>query len=752
MARVSTLSRATFCSILVLVRLVNGLEDLVIYQNDALANGWENWSWSSEINFAATDLISGETGTSMSVKSAEWAALSLKHNDPISPYAGLRFDIAGAQPGIQIAFQSTADDSSTPSIALADISKEITADKFTTITLDFKALAGSGAPLPEGSWNRIGFQATANGASYHLDNVVLLGALTITPEILSAEPIGSNVVALTTKGEVDLSKVQVLLNGKAVKINSRSSYNPPDTPSKSITYLNLATPFAAGKLDIVAGAKNYTHTLPQITRGNLSPAKRIPIDPNIYGVNWPKNANYIKTLGVTVSRWGGNAVTPYNPFDHFTNAGNDWFFENRVAENGKSDDWLGWVQAAGSDAILTVPALDWVSKDATSYSYPKTLYPEQERFNPYNSDSGNGKFPNGTVLTPPPDPRRAYTDWNTTAAKTWLKSLKNKPKFATMDNEIEIAHSTHADMHPAPMSYDEEWDRVSRFAIATKEALPDVKIIAPSPCSWWFYWTSSVGYTDNAAHGNVDFLPWFLQKMKDLELKNRKRFLDYLDIHYYFQPDTSKEDEASKALRLRMTRSLWDETYVDESWIGTDPQNHQPNPRVVSLVPRFKKMIQQIYPGTKLSVSEWSATNENDITGGLVTADALGIFGKFGLDAATYWSTPNELGPTGLAYWLYRGSGTFFGSTSIPVDSKEFNPDVLGVYASQDTKGKHSIVIVNKNPRNATAVYLSGLPTGDYFFRHFGGSSGIAKWQSTARLESRYIVVPSYAAVFLQQK
>ena len=39
-------------------------------------------------------------------------------------------------------------------------------------------------------------------------------ALTITPEILSAEPIGSNVVALTTKGEVDLSKVQVLLNGK----------------------------------------------------------------------------------------------------------------------------------------------------------------------------------------------------------------------------------------------------------------------------------------------------------------------------------------------------------------------------------------------------------------------------------------------------------------------------------------------------------------------------------------------------------
>lgn len=95
MARVSTLSRAAaFGSALLLVRLVNGLEDLVIYQNDALASGWENWSWSSEINFGATDMYAGESGTSMSVKSSEWAALSLKYNGAFASYAGLRFDIA----------------------------------------------------------------------------------------------------------------------------------------------------------------------------------------------------------------------------------------------------------------------------------------------------------------------------------------------------------------------------------------------------------------------------------------------------------------------------------------------------------------------------------------------------------------------------------------------------------------------------------------------------------------------------------
>jgi hypothetical protein len=49
-----------------------------------------------------------------------------------------------------------------------------------------------------------------------------------------------------------------------------------------------------------------------------------PISPMIYGVNFPTSASYIQDLGVTVSRWGGNAVTAYNPAGNFTNAGNDW--------------------------------------------------------------------------------------------------------------------------------------------------------------------------------------------------------------------------------------------------------------------------------------------------------------------------------------------------------------------------------------------------------------------------------------------
>jgi len=81
-----------------------------------------------------------------------------------------------------------------------------------------------------------------------------------------------------------------------------------------------------------------------------------PINPLVYGVNFPTSASYIQHLGVTVSRWGGNAVTAYNPFDGFTNAGNDWYFENRVSDQGSADDWVGWVHGAGSGSMVTIPA------------------------------------------------------------------------------------------------------------------------------------------------------------------------------------------------------------------------------------------------------------------------------------------------------------------------------------------------------------------------------------------------------------
>ncbi|KAG6901408.1 hypothetical protein C0995_012298 [Termitomyces sp. Mi166 len=752
-------------------------DDLNIYTDDALASGWENWSWSSTLDFAATDLFEGTS--SISVTSDAWAALSVKLEGTFPSFAGLRFDIAiatlalnlypkGANPDVSIYIQSTTDNAQSPTIPLSAFDQTITADGFTSLLIDFSALPGTGGPLitrSEGlityefmamqgtdSWDRITFQAGANGATYHLDNIVLVESIVITPEFLSAEPLANNVIAVTTKGAVNFSDVSVILNQKALTVESSSTYSPPDTPAKTITYLTLASSLSPGTLLITTGNSTFNWTLPSVQYASIVQSVNHAINPHIYGVNFPTSASYIEHLGVTMSRWGGNAVTAYNPFGGFTNAGNDWYFENRASDS--ADDWVGWVQNAGSATMLTVPALDWVSKDASSYSYPKSVYPDQASFDTYNSDAGNGLFPNGSYVTPVPDQNNVYVPWNTSAAKQWLSGMKNKPTIVTIDNEIEITSNTHQDMHPillSPMSYDEELSRVIDFATAAKEAIPGVLVGAPSTCSWWFYWTSSVGYSDNAAHWNIDFLPWFLQQMKAYEKANGTRLLDYLDIHYYFQPDTSANDAAAKALRLRMTRSLWDTSYVDESWVGVDPQNHQWNPTVVELVPRFRTLIDINYPGTKLSIGEWSSTEDTDITGGLVTVDSLGIFGQYGMDSATYWATPDELGPIGLAYWLYRGYGTYFGSSSAQVNLANPQPDILGLYAGTEN-GLLSLVIVNKDPAIPVAWDLANVPFGKYFMRHFGGEAGVAKWQTNITLSANnYIVVPPYTAVFLKQ-
>lgn len=71
-------------------------------------------------------------------------------------------------------------------------------------------------------------------------------------------------------------------------------------------------------------------------------------------MNFPTDASYITQLGITISRWGGNAVTAYNPFGGFTNAGNDWYFENRASDS--ADDWIGMVEGAGSQTLVTIPA------------------------------------------------------------------------------------------------------------------------------------------------------------------------------------------------------------------------------------------------------------------------------------------------------------------------------------------------------------------------------------------------------------
>ncbi|KAF5391238.1 hypothetical protein D9757_003018 [Collybiopsis confluens] len=682
--------------------------DVTVYApgTGALASGWENWSWSSTLDFAST---AGPGGTeSISVDTQAFGALSTFAETAFdNNYAGLRFDISGAQPDVSISFSSSQNTISSPSLPLATLNNAVTTGAFTTLTVDFNDLPGN-------QGDRVNFQGGANGAIYFITNIVLLD---VTPLFLSAEPLANNILAVTSQGAVNFSQVTAKINGGQVSLTRSATYSPPDTPSQTITS------FTASSLVITAGNATFSYTIPAAKSVSYNIAKTTAISPDIYGVNFPPDADYIQLLGTTVNRWGGNAVTAYNPNGSFTNAGNDWFFENRVSDPG-ANPFLQMVSQAGSKSLFTIPA-----------------------------DAGDGLLPNGSWVTPPPQ-SDVYTPWTIADAAAMLEAMPIKPDIVTVDNEIEIASSTHQDMHPDPMGFDEELARVIATSTMAKNTLPNVQVAAPSTCAWWFYWTSDIGYTDNAAHGNQDFIPWFLAQMNAASAKAGKRLLDFLDIHYYFAPDTSANDAAAKALRLRMTRSWFDPTYIDESWIGTSipAQWTEPNPNAVMLIPRMQQLIKQFYPGTKLSVSEWSSTADTDITGGLVTADSLGIFGVYGLDQATYWAEPDQMGPVGLAFWLFRGNGTFFGSKSVPVTAPANSTNTLGVYASTTDGKKLTFVIINKDVAPVNLA-ISNIPAGKYFMRHFGGEAGVAKWQTTVNISANgNFIVPSYTAVFVQQQ
>jgi len=118
--------------------------------------------------------------------------------------------------------------------------------------------------------------------------------------------------------------------------------------------------------------------------------------------------------------------------------------------------------------------------------------------------------------------------------------------------------------------------------------------------------------------------------------------------------------------------------------------------------------IRRYYPGTELSISEWTYGGGNDISGALATADALGIFGKSGLGAAANW--PLNVGPfTWAAFRAFRnfdGKGTTFGDTSIEASTSDVQAS--SIYASIDSAhpGRVVLLAINKDPAEKSAAIL----------------------------------------------
>jgi hypothetical protein len=478
-----------------------------------------------------------------------------------------------------------------------------------------------------------------------------------------------------------------------------------------------------------------------------------PISPLIYGISQGSG-----DTGETAHRIGGNPMTRLNWELGAWNTGSDWYFENVKGPKGLWE----WIDDTYNDKIklaLVVPMIGWVAKDAVSVGFPISKVGPQRGHDPERSEAGDGAKPDGTPIKPGP-PTATSVAAPPELIGRWVEMLRAKDRarggrgvaMYILDNEPNLWHGTHRDVHPEPLTYDELIDRTIRYGTAIRQADPDGVIAGPAEWGWSGYFFSAKDSVatwmlspDRRAHGNIPLLPWYLQKLAEHEKRTGVRILDVVDVHFYPQGqgvygNGARTDPETSALRLRSTRAFWDPIYRDESWINEH----------VSLIPRLKDWIQKNYPGRGISIGEWSFGAEEHISGGLAIAEALGRFGQQGITSAFYWGKPAPGTPAFHAFRAYRnfdGKGGHFLDWSIPTRDAEGT----SIFASRDeTSTRFVAVILNLDPTFANDAQIDvescGQAATSRVFVYGPSSSGLVEQPSAGPGEKTMSVqIPPYA-------
>jgi PKD repeat protein len=470
----------------------------------------------------------------------------------------------------------------------------------------------------------------------------------------------------------------------------------------------------------LAWAQNPTATVTVDVNAN-----RRPIDPRVYGIAYGTTAQ-LSDLNVPLNRYGGNNTSRYNWQVNADNRGQDWYFESIPEASSvageRGDTFISSTQSAGARPMITIPMLDWVARLGANRSklasFSQAKYGAQTGNDwQWFPDAGNGVLnSNGQNITGN-DPADANAANNSSIQQSWVQAIVNRwgltttaaPRYYILDNEPSIWHSTHRDVHPTGATMDEVLARSKDYAAQIRATDPNATIVGPEEWGWSGYifsgydqqYGSLHGWSflpDRVNHGNMDYLPWFLQQLK----ADGRHLLDVFTVHYYPQGGEFGNDTSS-AMQLRRnqsTRSLWDPSYTDPTWINDK----------VMLIPRLRNWADTYYyPGTPIGITEYNWGAESHINGATTQADILGIFGREGLNLAARWTTPDGATPTYKAIKMYRnydGAKSTFGDVS--VSAAGANPDNVAVFAAQRTAdGSLTVMVINKYLSGATPVNLA---------------------------------------------
>lgn len=525
---------------------------------------------------------------------------------------------------------------------------------------------------------------------------------------------------------------------RPVKVNANNSRGARQLP-RGVAAAALVTALTVVCHPATGIAQNPTVTI------TVDPtANRHPIDPNIYGVAHATTSQ-LTDLNTPLNRNGGNNTTRYNWQLNADNRGNDWYYES-IADTSatageRGDTFIANSRAASAQAMLTIPTIDWVAKVGPGRSklagFSIAKYgPQSDSDWQWFPDAGNGVRADGSFVTgnDPVDANVASTSafqqsWVQHLVSRWGTNTAGGLRYYILDNEPSLWHSTHRDVRPTGATMDEIKSRMVDFAMKIKAVDSSALVVGPEEWGWSGYFYSGFdqqygslhGWSvlpDRNNHGGADYLTWLLGQLKQASTSSGQRLLDVLTVHYYPQGGEFSDDVSSamQLRRNRSTRSLWDPTYVDETWI---------NDRV-QLVRRLKTWVSTSYPGTLVGITEYNWGAENHINGATTQADVFGIFGREGLDMAARWATPGASTPTYKAMKMYRnydGNKSTFGETSVAATTP--NPDAVSAFAAIRTiDGALTVMVINKQ--------LSTSPVSTINLSTFAHRGSAQVWQLTA--------------------
>ena len=485
-----------------------------------------------------------------------------------------------------------------------------------------------------------------------------------------------------------------------------------------------------------------------------------PISPLIYGVG---GAETPWATGTTARRWGGNPTTRYNWELNTYNTAKDYFFRNAAGDRAGYRGYLEEGRTRGVKTALTIPMLGWVAKDDSSYSFPVRVFGPQQTTASENPDMGNGVAPDGKPIAPAPPTLTSVASTPESITK-WIQEIRKNDgdrgrsvDSYILDNEPSLWNSTHRDVHPEPTTYDELLEKTIAYGTAIRKADPEAKIAGPAEWGWLGYQYSAKDLvtglfvrSDRRAHGDEALIPWYLRKAREYEQKSGVRILDILDVHFYPMGDgigittNGRTDPATAAKRIRSTRSLWDSTYKDESWIDNR----------IRLIPMLREWVAANYPGLGISIGEWNFGAETHMSGGLAAAEVLGRFGLEGVTSAYYWTVPADRSP---AFWAFRafrnfdGEGGRFRDRTVAVSG---SATLTSVFASRDEDNRRIVAIVLNHSALAPlapAIRVQGCGTiqSGRAFTYKGGPDGFASIPMSPAEQSVNLKLEPYSITVL---